>query len=369
MPAVLPSAISVQRTGRGPVTISPRHIELDAAAFNLPDELGTGVFRLVPAKGWAVEPLGHLRWRLTPHEIAIDAPVSVTLQRVAPSGQLDEWTVSIPVHLDLASTFDPTEHTYPEPNRASVLGDISPERRLFDLTYARPRGVLGDALFGGLYADIVFLRREGPTRGGMCSGMARWSIARGQGVEPAPRSREQALDRIVIYHGRQLCDRTLARGVGWFLRGSPKAAYKAVRRDLLRQGVTDRALDVAVPKLWRRDIMTALVNQGHTVVPYHLRQESSERAFVEVYDPNRPPATLEAPEAIEFDLRHDRYRYRHMVSMDQTDVGIIAARQSGYATRGTAITAGLASIGMQLFRRVLTQRPGPPNRAEEPTPS
>ena len=35
MPAVLPSAISVQRTGRGPVTISPRHIELDAAGHHV----------------------------------------------------------------------------------------------------------------------------------------------------------------------------------------------------------------------------------------------------------------------------------------------------------------------------------------------
>lgn len=352
MTAVTPDAIRIHGARSQPLKISPCQFELDASAFGVPDGARSGLFRIVSDDGWAVEPVGRLRWRLTAFEIDIDFPLSISLQRIAQSGHVNEWRFSIPVQLDLTSAFDPIEHTFPEPNRAAVLGDILPERRLFDLTYVRPPGLLADALFKGLYADIVFLRRDGPTRGGLCSGMARWAIARGMESEPKPASREQALERIVVYHGRQLCDRSFSKGAGWFLRGSPKAAYWAVRRDLLELGTTDRALDIAVPKPWRRDVASALVAEGHTVVPYRIRQESGTRALVEVYDPNRPPATLEIPEAIEFDLRNDRYRYRHMVSMDQTDVGIIAARQSGYARPGTAVVAGLVSLGMTFVKRM-----------------
>lgn len=352
MTAVTPDAIRIQCSRGQPLQIFPRQFELDAGAFSAPQGLLSGLFRIVADGGWTVEPVGHLRWRLTAHEIDIDVPLSISLQRSLPSGQMEEWTFSIPVQLDLTSTFDPIKHTFPEPNRAAVLGDVLPQRRLFDLTYIQPPGPLAKALFHGLYEDIVFLRREGPTRGGLCSGMARWAVARGQGAEPQPESREQALERIVVYHGRQLCDRAFARGVRWFLRGSPRASYRVLRRELLQYGMTDRAFDIGVPKPWRRDVVSALVNQGHTVVPYRIRQDSGERAFVEVYDPNRPPATLETPEAIEFDLRRDRYSYRHMVSMDQANVGIIAARQSGYARQGTAIVAGLVSLGMRVGKRV-----------------
>lgn len=356
MTVVTPGAITIQRIGRTPLKISPRQFELDSRAFGAPEGACSGLFRIVPDGGCTVEPVGHLRWRLTAHEIDIDFPLSVSLQRIMPSGQMDEWTFSIPVQLDLTSAFNPIAHMFPEPNRAAVLGDVLPERRLFDLTYTQLPGLLANALFDSLYSDIVFLRREGPTRGGLCSGMARWAVARGLGAEPEPESRERALERIVVYHGRQLCDRAFAGGVRWFLRGSPRASYRALRRDLLQHGTTDRAFDIGVPKPWRRDVISALVNQGHTVVPYRIRQDSGERAFVEVYDPNRPPAALETPEAIEFDLRRDRYSYRHMVSMDQTNVGIIAARQSGYAWQGTAIVAGLLSLGMKVGKRMAVAR-------------
>lgn len=356
MNAATPSAIIIQGEGHNPLKIAPREFELDAGAFGVAGGARSGLFRVVPGDGWVAEPVGHLRWRFTAREIALDVPLSITLQRILPAGNSRQWVFSIPVQLDLKSTFDPFKHTFPEPNRASVLGDILPERRLFDLTYHQSPGVLADALFSGLYTDIVFLRREGPTRGGLCSGMARWAIARSLGVEPPPESRDQALERITVFHGRQLCDRAFARGVRWFLRGSPRASYRVLRRELLQHGTTDRAFDVGVPKPWRRDVVSALVAQGHTVVPYRIRQDSGERAFVEVYNPNRPPATLETPETIEFDLRLDRYSYRHMVSMDQSNVGLIAARQSGYARQGTAIVAGLVSLAIKVGKRLRPDR-------------
>ncbi|CAN5728027.1 hypothetical protein BH20CHL1_BH20CHL1_00620 [soil metagenome] len=356
MTAVTPDAIRIHCARSQPLKISPRQFELNAAAFGLPNGAQSGLFRIVAEDGWAVEPVGHLCWRLTAFEIDIDRPLSISLQRILPAGRSEEWLFLVPVQLDLTSTFDPVEHTFPEPNRAAVLGDILPERRLFALTYIQPPGLLANALFNGLYSGIVFLRRDGPTRGGLCSGMARWAVARGLGAEPQPESREHALERIVVYHGRQLCDRAFARGVRWFLRGSPRASYRVLRRELLQHGTTDRAFDIGVPKPWRRDVVSALVTQGHTVVPYRIRQDSGERAFVEVYDPNRPPSTLETPESIEFDLRRDRYSYRHMVSMDQTNVGIIAARQSGYAGQGTAILAGLVSLGMKVGKRLRPER-------------
>src|SRR5690606_27468879 len=102
----------------------------------------------------------------------------------------------------------------------------------------------------GLYSDIVFLRRDGPTRGGLCSGMARWAIDRALGAEPEPESRDEALRRITTYHGRQLSDLSFLMGIPTFLRGSPRASYRIVRRDLLHKGWTDRAFDIAVPKPW-----------------------------------------------------------------------------------------------------------------------
>src|SRR5690606_27093964 len=131
-----------------------------------------------------------------------------------------------------------------------------------------------------------------------------------------PANRDEALRRITTYHGRQLADRSFLLGLPSFLRGSPGASYRTVRRDLLRKGWTDRAFDVAIPRPWRRDVVQALISKGPTIVPSRIVQEHPGKALVEVYDPNRPPATLETPEAVELDLMCERYAYRHMVSMD-----------------------------------------------------
>ena len=131
----------------------------------------------------------------------------------------------------------------------------------------------------------------------------------------------------------------------WFLRGSPVAAYRAVRRDLLERGQSDRALDIGVPKLWRRDLATAIVREGHTVVPYQLRQPDAASATLAVYDPNHPEALgTDTPREIAFDLRRNRYGYGSLVDAEQHDVGMVAVHQDAYARRGTALLACAGSL-------------------------
>jgi hypothetical protein len=203
---------------------------------------------------------------------------------------------------------------------------------------------LARLLFDGLYSDVVFLS-AGPKRGGLCSGMARWAIARSLGQEAAPSSRDEAIERIARFHGRQLRDRALLSALPWFLRGSPAAAFRAVRSDILRRGISDRALDLAVPKLWRPDVFSALVAEGHTVVPIRLRQIGTRAGSLEVYDPNDPASVSTGPpRAIVFDLSRDRYAYGTLVEPEQTNVGVVAVRQAAYATNGTAIIATLGSL-------------------------
>jgi len=342
-----PIQVTLKRDGRGPLYLDPDPLILDAGHFGVPEEEREGRFSLRVSTGWRTEPVGHLAWQLIPLEIDVDRPLVAEL-RVEVAGQTSVWHVSVPLGLDLVSTLDPIAHTFEEPNRASVLGDVLPDRAIFDETYSMRSTLLSDALFKGIYSDIVFLRRDGPTRGGLCSGMARWAIARSLGDEDAPVDRSTALRRITTYHGRQLCDRSFLLGLPTFLRGSPAATYRIVRRDLLTKGWTDRAFDVAIPKPWRRDLVRALIGNGHTIVPYRIVQPNPQSARVEVYDPNRPPATLDTPQVVEFDLENDRYAYRQLVSMNQDDAGLVAARQQGYAKQGSAVAAGLVSLGMRL---------------------
>ena len=329
--------ITISRDGDGPIRYQPDAIEIE-----IPVEAGRH-FRIVVSDGWrtTIDPPG--TWRVTPVEPNLDETASYSIQSV-PDGTVVQ-TGTIRIDLDLRSSFDPALYALPLRNRASELGEVNPRRDIFERTVTFLPERLKRLLFGGLYSDIVFLHAEGKHRGGMCSGMARWAVARGLGQEPDPPSVEAAVERIQLYHGRQLRDRALLSAVPWFLRGSPKAAYQAVRSDLLREGVTDRALDIAVPKLWRLDLAQALVAEGHTVVPYRLRQFGSERAELEVYDPNHPAAIgSDEPRTIHFDLTKNRYSYGKLVDPEQTNVGIIAVRQQAYATPGTAFIATLGSF-------------------------
>jgi hypothetical protein len=329
--------ITISRDGDGPIRYTP-----DAIKIEIPVEAGRH-FRLVVPDGWAstVDPPG--TWRVTPVQPNLDETATYSIVSV-PDG-VTVQTGWIQVDLDLRSSFDPARYALPLRNRASELGEVNPRPDIFERTVRLLPKRMKRLLYRGLYSDIVFLRAKGKHRGGMCSGMARWAIARGLGQEPAPPSVEAAVERIQLYHGRQLRDLALLSALPWFLRGSPKAAYQAVRADLLREGITDRALDIAVPKLWRLDLVQALVAEGHTVVPYRLRQFGADRAELEVYDPNHPSAIgSDQPRTIHFDLAKNRYAYGTLVEPDQTNVGIIAVRQMAYATPGTAFIATLGSF-------------------------
>lgn len=344
---------TIRRHGGGPVECVPASCRVDAEMFGFSADQQHGRFRIAGSDDWSIKPVGALTWEIKP--CIIDPDEYYELELIRDDGE--SRTLPLQVNLDLRSTFDPLMHTFPEPNRASVLGDVLPNPDIFRDTFGKlPKRLQAD-LFDGLYSDIVFLRKDGPTRGGLCSGMARWSIARSLGEEPDPCDRDDALRRITTYHGRQLSDLSFLMGAPSFLRGSPRASYRTVRRDLMRHGRTDRAFDVGVPKPWRTDLLKALVTEGHTIVPYRIIQSGPDRAEVEVYDPNRPPVTLETPDLVEFDLKRDRYAYRHLVSMEQSNVGLVVARQGGYARAGSAVLAGLAAFGMRLAGMKTRQRP------------
>jgi hypothetical protein len=265
--------------------------------------------------------------------------------RSADDSESRTWTIPIRVALDLRTTFDPVRHGVPFPNRAADIGDVTPTQELMRRTYRFVPRMLRRGLFNGLYRNIVYLRADGPFRGGLCTGMARWSIACSHGEVRQP----PTIPELALYHGRQLNDRALLASAPWFVRGSPRAAFYAVRKDALEHGLTRRALDVGVPKLWRRDVLSAVVREGHTVVPFRVRQPSPEVAFVDVYDPNRPAAAGQPDvQTIEFRLRENRYRYRHLAALEDGRIGMVAATQAAYARRGTAFLAGLASVVMRL---------------------
>lgn len=347
--------LTIRRRGLGPLTIEPERLELAATTFGLdPTTLPPGRLRLTLPRGWSKRSSGPFSWDIMPAALDPDRRQAVRLDyEAADGGATRGWTIPVRVALDLQTTFDPVLHGVPFPNRASDIGDVTPTTELMRRTYVSMPGALGNALFGGLYRNIVYLRADGPTRGGLCTGMARWAIACSHGAVKQPPS----VDELALYHGRQLNDAALLASAPWFLRGSPRAAYRAVRRDALATGLTRRALDVAVPKPWRRDLPSALVREGHTVVPYRVRQTSPELAFVDVYDPNRPARDGEPDtQTIEFRLRENRYQYRSLASFDDGRIGLIAASQSAYARRGTAFLASLASAVMQLFGSVAVRK-------------
>jgi hypothetical protein len=353
--------ITITRDGALPLAWQPAHIDLTPADFGAPASL-SGLVRLMPPFGWGVGAAGPLAWRVSPRTVELDRSALFLLETAE-----QRWTLQIDIALDLRSVFDPRQHALPLPNSANDLGEYTPRRSTFVATYRKLAQPLARALFFGLYSDIVFLRSGAGPHGGLCSGMARWAIARGRGVEPAPASTADAIARIGVYHGRQLCDRALLSALPWFLRGSPSAAYRAVRRDLLEHGQSDRALDIGVPKLWRRDLATAIVREGHTVVPYQLRQPDDASARLAVYDPNHPEALgTDTPREIVFDLRRNRYAYGSLVDAGQRDVGMIAVHQAAYARRGSALLACAGSLLLaprRAFRALLRT----PKRAEART--
>jgi hypothetical protein len=339
--------LTIKREGLSAPTLEPARFDVDMATFGLdPANLAAGKYRLSVPSGWSRRLRGPLSWAVVPSRLDPDRRHAVLLEHEAADGSATRsWTIPIRVALDLRTTFDPVLHGVPFPNRAADIGDVTPTNDLMRRTYLLVPPVLRRALFDGLYRNIVFLRADGPFRGGLCTGMARWSIACSYGEVSQPPS----IEELALYHGRQLNDVALLASAPWFVRGSPRAAYYAVRRDALEDGLTRRALDIGVPKLWRKDVFSAVVREGHTVVPFRVRQVSPELAFVDVYDPNRSAQNGQPDvQTIEFKLAENRYQYRHLASFDDRRIGMVAASQAAYARRGTAFLAGLASLAMRL---------------------
>ncbi|HLT20775.1 MAG TPA: hypothetical protein VKZ96_15055 [Thermomicrobiales bacterium] len=349
------SAITITRRGTGPLAVHPAALRLTPQSFGASDVAGAVRGRVRYPRGWSLEAAAPLAWFARPdaQEIALDEPAVFTLELEFGDGRRVAWTRAFDVRLDLQSTFDPQRHAYPARNSARVIGEVGPRRDLFQRTYRLLRGPLAAAVYAGLYSDIVQLRLEGEHRGGLCSGMARWAglrALRGDGGPPGV----GALDEIITLHGRQLNDRALLSSLYWFLRASPTAAYRAVRDDFLRTGKSLRALDIGVPKPWRRDIARAVVRQGHTIVPFRIRQESARLAYIDCYDPN----TAHEPQTIELHLDTDRYSYRNKVSLDDARVGMIAVPHAAYAEPGTAFLATIGSLFWILINRLSATAPG-----------
>ena len=62
-----------------------------------------------------------------------------------------------------------------------------------------------------------------------------------------------------------------------------------------------------MPKPWRKDLLKALVSQGHTIVPYRIVQHEPDQASVEVYDPNRALFKEDEFLAVQGKVSEDRF--------------------------------------------------------------
>ncbi len=340
-------SLLISRDGMNPVTFEPDHFRLDPTTFGTSIS-SAATYELITPAGWAVELLGGDRWRVTPRRPDLDADQTFTLIERFADGQTVQSSLGVDITLQLRTTLQVERHAFPERNSAKVLGDVRGRPDDIYETYSGMPSWALKLLQHGLYRDIVYLVAQGQYRGGLCSGMARWAGLRALAGRDQPVPQDLALRQIVVLHGRQLTDHALLSSFKWFMRASPRAAYRAVRDDALYHGLSLRALDVNVPKPWRKDVATAIVRQGHTVVPVAVRQYPSGHAEVDVYDPNRG---LDL-QTITFDLVRDRYAFRSMVSMSESNVGMVAVPHTAYAKRGTAWLATAGSLVWVIMGRI-----------------
>lgn len=349
--------IQVRRASGESASVIPSRFDLTPESFGVQRDALAGRVRVGVPKGWNVDEVEPCRWRVTVGEVDPDTWVKLRLVEIVSGKQSRRWLRCLPVRLSLRSTFDINRHAFPLRNSARVLGDVQGSREIFRETFGELPETAAMLLYSGLYRDIVYIRGSGKHRGGLCSGMARWAGLRALHDDDSDLPVVESLRQITRLHGRQLLDRALLQSALWFLRGSPRAAYQAVRNDMLSTGRSNRAFDLKVPVPWRRDVLTALVREGHTVVPYKIEQRDPDSAIVTVYDPNRG----REPQEMTFDLRRNRYAYRQMVSLQDDGYGLIAIRHVAYETSGTAILATVGSIFWNLFFRANSGNEKPPH--------
>jgi hypothetical protein len=338
---------------------SPAEIEVRVTGAALRRVYGLAKrLRLSGPPGWVIEepdrlvldPARALCWRVRPAGEPPSCLVNLVLQISRPDEGITELVHALPVEIRGRTQFDPRYHALPFANAAAEFGEVAPQAAVFDETY-RSKALAGP-FFRGLYSDVVYLTgdRWRPRPGGLCTGIARSTLEYSL-QEPAGRIARHdpaVLRRAAqVWHGKQLADRALLASTAAWVRHGSRDAYLAFRRAVLAHGRSELAMDVNVPRPWRRDIVRALVGSGHTVVPYALRQRSDDRADVWVYDPNYPRPEQMRDSVIHFDLANDSYTYRHY---DGRQPGrpskVIAVHQDCYRAADTAYLSGLLSLAL-----------------------
>ncbi len=313
-------------------TLAPEHV-VDALRLDIPMSWVSDrpTWRPVRPDDEVIE------WRVFPRGFIGDFHVTVRVVAMDRGREVTRRERTIDIDLRLSGQFRPDEHVISRPNNVAGWGVVEPRRCEFDRTF---RWVpFRERFFAGLYRAIVFMSGDGSNPGGLCTGMARAALERSLTKEAG----EPSLAEVVCWHGRQLTDRALLTGAGWLLFGSANRAFMAFRRDLLQRGASDRCFDIGVPRLWRRDIVSALQQQGHTVVPYAIEQSSSHSAQVRIYDPNDPRASRDGGAAITFLLDQNTYVYEPLGPMALDHSTIVAVRQTAYRTGRTALLAACVS--------------------------
>ncbi len=324
-------------------------VQLEGPAASVAE---SGPLRLHLPDGWRALPVGEAGWLVFPG----GRPAFPCVLQVVTSQRGRERVLvedAIPVAFCGRNVFHPERHRLPWANRVEDLGEVEPDERHFRQTFRF--ALAPGALFRGLYREVVGLRRagDGTVLGGLCTGLSRVALARVLGLL----AQDEALrDAVLVLHGRQLSDRALLAGLPWFLFPSPRRAYRAFVHDLLERGRSERCFDINVPKPWRRDVIRALLGQGHTVVPYAFCQRDEEQACVWVYDPNLPDRPADT--VIRFDLRHDTYSYAPL-AVDGRRTTVVAVPLTSYLAGRSAVLAGAANLllraaqGRRSARRLL----------------
>lgn len=294
-------------------------------------------------RGWRALPLRETRWLIFPSGPP-RFPVRVQLTEFINQKPRSTETHELPVIFCGKSRFRPEQHRLPWANRLDDFGPVEPTlqhlKETFTVTISPHR------FFHQLYRSVVGMRQkpDGGIEGGLCTGLSRAALAQALGWT-RPLNEDALRNLVLILHGRQLSDRALLAGLPWFLFPSPRRAYQAFVRDLLRYGWSERCFDLNVPRPWRRDVLQALLGQGHTVVPYAFCQRTAQHAVVWVYDPNHPDQAAQT--TVLFDLQHNRYEYDPL-TLDGKLTTVVAVSLSAYWKGRTALLASLASPLLQL---------------------
>ncbi|MDP6349224.1 MAG: hypothetical protein QGG58_05480 [Chloroflexota bacterium] len=284
-------------------------------------------------------------WEVRLDPRAAPERLNYRVRLLGPTGPLASTRRMVVTTVHGATGFDPARDGFSFSNSTEVFGTIRPPRPVFARSFAGGwRGPLAERLFHRTYASIF--------GAGLCTGMAMAALQLFAQDEP-PAAERGALDtetRVLIQtlHGRQLGDAALTRAGLDLLRNSPRRVFDALRRATLDPGRQPLALHVGVPVLWRRDFLSAVVGQGHTVVPHTYRITPDGIAEVAVYDPAFPVGEgRPAPPPLRIDLASDSYSYRHWSSGDPDNrTTITRAMLGAYAGRRARVLAGIGSLVM-----------------------